>query len=364
MEVVDIWCSNWIEAGNDVVVYAACHGLKYEGAQWLVSGSASLTIPLAVAMQCVETNWLRIRVAVAQPRITIFALDCCNVEVHFSDGKTGSGVSWRDAVKQHMVDVSKLNSSRAALNVIIFRGAADLTEAKETADKGGDFTNAFIKFMRTPDLNMDQLSQLVRSRLAQKQKVSVIEAETNGITAAEDVQVSPTENYIEFENRSWSFFESETSCCGMMPREWENVLIRIFRDKSTGDDGAGISLLRRASRGTEGDCAETYETREDVHSMMYFDIAKCGTASKETEWQAVKDKEGHIYYYNVQTGVTQRECPEELQALVASVKSTKTSVAEPASYTDSDSGSGTSSGDSDSMIPNKRLSQRTKSFME
>lgn len=331
MELFDNWCINWVNGGDDIFIYFACHGLKYEGSQWIVASQASLEIPLAVAMQCVENNWIRIRVAVEKPRVSIFAFDQCDVPVQFTDGKTSSGIHWRDVVKKHMVDISQLNSSRAALNVVIFRGAADMTQAKEDIETGGDFTSAFLKYMHKPNRTLAELSTLIRSELGRKAapvKTSREMIEDIGARTDEDVQVSPTENYLEFEYHGWTFFESPTSCCGFVPRETENHVIRCVLKTKTcysndeSEIGRGRGTVSR-SFGGEDDLDFSKETVQD---MMYFDKDKSSSGdtfdsemaghrqTHSSVWQALSNDQGRTYYYNRETDTSVWERPDELDA--------------------------------------------------
>jgi len=80
----------------------------------------------------------------------------------------------------------------------------------------------------------------------------------------EEVQISPTENFLSHDYRGWTFVESKPLCCGQMPRYVENFLIRLIhqhscwkeRDTQFKSDsearGVGISLSTSNTSDTEG----------------------------------------------------------------------------------------------------------------
>lgn len=283
MSLFDNWAGS-LQHACDVFIYIASHGIKFEGKSlWIVPATAEIKLPISVGMQCVEVNWLRIRMAAAMPRVTIFVLDCCNTHVSFDYSPDPSDRARRmSEVSKHMVDITKLNSSHAALNVVIFYGAADGTVAMESGG-GGDFTTAFITHMKQKDRPLELISQLIRSDLTQGCEtiasetigagsrvvvtntfVSINEEEriirpgvygevlildesdntievrfdgfddTQWVDSAdigrlkidEAVQVSPSENYLSHETRGWCFYESAR----LVPASVENCLVRLLRE--------------------------------------------------------------------------------------------------------------------------------------
>ena len=79
MELVDKWCVSLVDL-LDVFVYYAGHAINFEGSQWIVPASARLRerFPASFALQCVQLNWIRVRLAKQTPRVTIYAFDCCD----------------------------------------------------------------------------------------------------------------------------------------------------------------------------------------------------------------------------------------------------------------------------------------------
>lgn len=68
--------------------------------------------------------------------------------------------------------------------------------------------------MKVRNLTLDELSQMVRSAMTEK------EAEDS----MHGLQISPTENYLQHEYRGWCFVESAPMCCGYFPRYMEDYL--------------------------------------------------------------------------------------------------------------------------------------------
>lgn len=182
-------------------MYYAGHAVNFEGSQWIVPASASLRerVPVSFALQCVQLNWIRFRLAEQPPRVTIYIFDCCDVVVKIDDSIVRHA-DWRGKIKNHIVGMKKLNSSQAALNVFIFRGAAHQTEAMESSG-GGHFTKSFIKYMQVEGRTLDELSQLIRSDLGKKQPTLTrnLAVGESDVELASIVQVSPTENSLQYE---------------------------------------------------------------------------------------------------------------------------------------------------------------------
>lgn len=268
MGIFILWMGR-LGQNEDVVVYLACHGLQVEGSTWLVMGGANIDKQqgrATVTTQCVQINAIRRMVSEKYPRITIYMQDCCAETF-----KVSNEVNELD--EQHRSRDARMslhNASRKALNVIIFKGAADSTSAKED-QFGGAFTNALIMHMATSDLSLNELSNRVRKTLTAgskrngpplvNDKVEVVGNITsinetsqeltvgihgvvktidedgdyeidikNGfgetqwvacndvvhLSITDDVQVSPTESYLTTMS-SWSFRPSPTMCCGIIP---------------------------------------------------------------------------------------------------------------------------------------------------
>lgn len=228
------------------------------------------------------------------------------------------------------VNVARLNSSRAALNVFIFRGAADATVAQENSRSGGFFTSAFIRHMFRENATLEELSSAIRSDLTKAGRMAERKSLDHGselritcsltcgceiinigsvgtilsqdhddnsfeisfrgyITTqwvsisdvpklrdrnklrAEEVQISPTENYLSGEYSRWSFSQSSTMCCSMMPQCLENGLVRcshgrcfwaeeyVQQHHDSGSEEAHAN--HQTGRGEVGDPMEDY-TRE------------------------------------------------------------------------------------------------------
>lgn len=94
----------------------------------------------------------------------------------------------------------------------------------------------------------------------------------------DEVQVSPTENFLGDEYSGWTFVEGRALCCGVMPRLIENMLIRcIFqhrcaklRDDTSWAGGSDTNRsLELTSIGTDGGEGASSVTR---HASDYPDL--------------------------------------------------------------------------------------------
>lgn len=100
--------------------------------------------------------------------------------------------------------------------MFIFHGAAVATKAKETA-RGGNFTSAFIRKMKKRDRTLGELSLKIRSMM------------TEALTRSgnQEIQISPSSNYLTAELQGWSFFPG-SSC---LPRQCDNILITLIHQQ-------------------------------------------------------------------------------------------------------------------------------------
>lgn len=235
------------------------------------------------------------------------------------------------------VDVKDMNSSRAALDVFTFYGAADATYANETS-KGGRFTNAFIQNMVNPDQTLDELSQLIRSELTMgssdvgmvegarvevtqefssinstPQRIYVgtrgkirsldetdnsIEVEFSGYAQTqwvaqkdassmqpdEEVQISPSENFLRYEYSGWTFFASSPPCCGLMPTFVENALVRLVRQRTCSkirSEPVGETTGNRSVGATWNEVAAT-EADASLEELLEEQAAFAGEGSVAT----------------------------------------------------------------------------------
>lgn len=334
MSLFEAWCSK-VDPNTDVVIYLAGHGIKFQDRQWMVMGDTRIRSPDNVYWGCIEINRLRLMIQCRAPRVTILIIDTCAERITFSNDADSGSLSKSRTVR--CVELKSLNASRAALDVFTFYGAADATYAKESSDTGGDFTNAFVKHMGNKDQSLDILSQLIRSELTQgssgttlkpgirievkrdimsinetPEKIKTgtrwvirsVDTEDNSmevvfddyietqwidakdiqhITPDEEVQISPTENFLSHDYRGWTFFESSPLCCGMMPRYMENFFVRLIHQHTCSkvrEESRSISDINRSvGKGFTPDKKDIVESQDTTTS----DRAEGVTSDDEVE---------------------------------------------------------------------------------
>lgn len=348
MQVFSEWCDGLKERG-DVMVYYGGHGIHFQGMQWLVPARARVNTGLQVLYQCVQFDWLRITLARRSPRVSIFALDCCDAAIGDTFVKKSN---WRNAASNlpegyKLVDVRELHESKRALNVYIFHGAATATKAKEYNVGGrsaGAFTTAFLRHIHTPNLSLDDLSEFIRSDMLRMTKDSreddegaipkvPREAATERSTEPQlsrarsvSVQISPTENYLQHEFRGWCFKSSEPMCCGLVTPEVENNMRWLIRSGtcSTHTESSDDSIESTAERSINENTNDVDRSTElaaipssnDQKEAVEHTAARLNVerAAIDTGWSKHTDKEGRDYYYNAvtrQSTWTQHSAKEE-----------------------------------------------------
>lgn len=309
------------------------------------------------------------------PRVTIFSLDCCDVLMknikEYVDRKTMATAVKTLPKNSRFVEIGELNTSKAALNVYIFHGAASCTEAKETITSGessGSFTTAFIKWMVEENQSLDELSAEIRTEMTNEateesvvsEEVQKFRRETynygrggNGIptntpvnqSQRSNVQVSPTENYLQHEFRGWCFYESAPICFGKMPPEAENLIRTVVytdcwatstRHRAGTEDLRESSnkfvkeqLSQRAARNAPRTTASMDSRRNasteaqagGVELQPVHEDRRNTIANKDHSWKMYTDDKGREYYYNTVTKKSQWTCPAELSTVTPNVLS-------------------------------------------
>lgn len=339
MDIFSYWTQTLRET-VDVVVFFAGHGIRFQGQKWLVTSKSLLRTTQSVIFQCVQLDWMRVQLASKAPRVSVFVMDCCDVEVSgiksFLPSDDVRRFSRQLPSNYTIVDIGDLHSSSSALNTYIFHGAARATKAKEASVSGGSssgaFTSSFIKYMQQENTTLDELSEKIRSDMTrqyvQAKQSKEVSSESRAAKEGEgpkarsdSMQIAPTENYLEHELRGWCFFESDRMCFGYVTPEIENAMrCLIHMDCLSGEPkDARLAAFDTTTSSERSVGRDQHDTRARTKSWSESwkekteDEGAATSKGKLTRFESVLDDGGvELTTSQMQSGQDQRSDEEDV----------------------------------------------------
>lgn len=326
MQLFAKWCGS-IRTKVDALVYYCGHGIHFQGTKWLVPGFARISAGPHVLFQCTQLDYLRITLANASPRVTIFSLDCCDSPIRDTFVTKPVWKKASDSLPESykLVDTSQLNQSSGALNVYIFHGTASQTKAKELkiGNKAyGAFTTAFVKHMGAHNRTLDELSQMIRTEMASRIDDMADTDDHSMKQPRQRMQISPTENYLQHAFRGWCFHSSPFMCGGLVSAQVEDCMRGVINCqclRGSGSVGQHGSAAEDDASSSDSDIVLPATDRSAAMEMQptpqHMDrrvTITAHTLEDRVVWKEYKDAQGRAYYYNTESKATQWARPTSL----------------------------------------------------
>lgn len=132
------------------LVFYSGHGLQIDGSNYLVPASASLEIKADVEDQCVNMNYIMEAIQEAKNPLNIFILDACRNNPFRSFDRSGE---------------RGLTLVSAPAGSYIVYSTKPGSVASDGSGRNGLFTSSLLKYMSTPNMNIEQVFKNVARKL-------------------------------------------------------------------------------------------------------------------------------------------------------------------------------------------------------
>lgn len=156
--------------GYDVgLFYYAGHGIQYKGNNYMIPVEADLEAAEQIEFDCVAADRVLAYMEAASTKVNLIIMDACRnnpFERSWHRSGTGNGLAMMDAPK----------------GTLIAYATAPGKVASDGEGSNGLYTSALLKYLKDPDLNVEQIFKKVRTEVAEKSFGAQVPWETTSLT--------------------------------------------------------------------------------------------------------------------------------------------------------------------------------------
>ncbi|HRJ28695.1 MAG TPA: tetratricopeptide repeat protein [Cyclobacteriaceae bacterium] len=156
--------------GYDVgLFYYAGHGIQHKGVNYMIPVEADLQAAEQIEFDCVAADRVLAYMDAASTKVNLLIMDACRnnpFERSWHRSGTGNGLAMMDAPK----------------GTLIAYATAPGKVAADGEGSNGLYTSALLKYLKDPDLNVEQIFKKVRTEVAEKSFGAQVPWETTSLT--------------------------------------------------------------------------------------------------------------------------------------------------------------------------------------
>jgi len=156
--------------GYDVgLFYYAGHGIQHKGANYMIPVEADLQAAEQIEFDCVAADRVLAYMDAASTKVNLIIMDACRnnpFERSWHRSGAGNGLAMMDAPK----------------GTLIAYATAPGKVAADGEGSNGLYTSALLKYLKDPDLNVEQIFKKVRTEVAEKSFGAQVPWETTSLT--------------------------------------------------------------------------------------------------------------------------------------------------------------------------------------